>query len=72
MCSVIHAKKTPALREAGYFSREILSIAPHTDLGKLQITETEIVQAAIARDEALTAVTAFEPTTGPSFAPASG
>jgi len=63
MWSVIHAIKTPALREARYFSREIVPIAPHTALDKLQSTETEIVQAAIARDGALTAVTAFEPTT---------
>jgi Domain of unknown function (DUF4865) len=63
MYSVIHAQKTAALKEARHFSREILAIAPHTDLGKLQITESEIAQAAIAREGALTAVTAFEPTT---------
>ena len=61
--SVIHAQKTAALKEARYFSREILTIAPHTDLGKLQITESEIAQAAVAREGELTAVTAFEPTT---------
>jgi Domain of unknown function (DUF4865) len=63
MWSVIHAIKTPALREARYFTREILPIAPHAALGKFQSTETEVVESAIARDGALTAVTAFEPTT---------
>lgn len=63
MWSVIHALKTPALREAHYFSREILPIAPHTALEKLQNTETELAQSAVTRDGALTAVAAFEPTT---------
>lgn len=61
--SVIHAAKTPALRDARYFSREILPIAPHTPLAQLQSSETEIAQSAVTRDGALTAVTAFEPTT---------
>lgn len=63
MWSVIKALKTPALREARYCSREILPIVPHTALDKLQKTETEIAQSAVARDGSLTALTAFEPTT---------
>ena len=61
--SVIHAAKTPALDGARYFSREILPIAPHTSLAQLQDTEAELAQSAVARDGAVTAVTAFEPTT---------
>jgi hypothetical protein len=63
MWSVIHAAQTQALRDARYFSREILPIAPHTPLAQLQNAETEIAQTAVANDGALAAVTAFEPTT---------
>ena len=63
MWSVIHAAKTPALDDARYFSREILPIAPHTPLAQLQTTEAELAQSAVTRDGAVTAVTAFEPTT---------
>ena len=60
---MVHAAKTAALDDARYFSREIVPIAPHTPLAQLQNTETELAQSAVARDGAVTAVTAFEPTT---------
>jgi hypothetical protein len=63
MWSVIHAAKTARLHDARYFSREILPIASHSPLAQLQDTEADIAQSAVAKEGALTAVTAFEPTT---------
>ena len=63
MWSVLHAQKTAAFREAKYFTREIVPIAPHTVLAQLQGTETETARAAVTKGGALTAIAAFEPTT---------
>ena len=61
--SVLHAEKTAAFRQAKYFTREIVPIAPYTALAQLQSAETELAQAAVTGKGALTAVAAFEPTT---------
>ena len=63
MWSVLHAEKTPAFREARYFTRETLPIVPYTALAELQGTETELARAAVSNGGALTAIAAFEPTT---------
>jgi Domain of unknown function (DUF4865) len=61
--SVLHAEKTAAFRQAKYFTREIVPIAPYTALARLHDIETESARAAVTRDNALAAVAAFEPTT---------
>ena len=61
--SVLHAEKTPAFRQAKFFTRETLPIVPYTSLADLQGTETELAQAAVNNGGALTAIVAFEPTT---------
>ncbi|QSQ22914.1 DUF4865 family protein [Pyxidicoccus parkwayensis] len=60
---VLHASWLPSLKEARYATREVTSIAPHTSLAALREREVRAVDDDVTRDGALSAVTAYEPTT---------
>jgi hypothetical protein len=61
--AIICHKQAGELSLSAFASREILPIAPFSDLAELQGVECELADAAIIEGNALLALSAFEPST---------
>lgn len=60
--AVICTEQGAALSLAQFASREIVSIAPFSDLGELRRVERELALTAVQKEHAVLALSAFEPT----------
>lgn len=61
--ALICTEQGGALSLARFASREVVSIAPFSDLGALRRVECELARAAVQEAHAVLALSAFEPTT---------
>lgn len=61
--SVIAANQTNDITHAAFATREIQQVMPFTSLASLRTDESELSDAAVQKEGALLALSAFEPTT---------